>query len=117
MHTFFTPEQTAKDGIIPGTSGYDIHFQIAEGEHEKARELREVTVAYIQNKLSSDLEVHMTDNKQFDSPVGPWRKAMWQIQLEKMIQFSDKLVAAQNNLASMQLQIEERNRQQQVHVN
>lgn len=72
--------KTVKDGPIMNTSGYDFHYVIPIGEELIAQELREAAVKYIDSKLPIN-HVYLDNHKQFNVPVGPWKKPMWQIQI------------------------------------
>jgi hypothetical protein len=94
MYPFYKPEKTIEHSIVEGTSGFDIHYQIADGESNLAADLREATVNFIKTFDN----VYITANKQFEIPVGPWAKPMWEIQISTVPDLQDLNATSANKL-------------------
>lgn len=70
---------TVQVKLFPFTSGYDLHFVIAEGQEERAEMLHKLCRDYLDKYLGENGNI--VYDRTFDKPVGPWQSPMWFIEI------------------------------------
>ncbi len=83
-----------KDGPIEGISGYDFHYVLAENEDPKdAEQLQKDIIAYIKSHPAKDVYINenfLAFDKKYNATRGPWKRAMWSLQIGTLPSSNEK---------------------------